>query len=162
MVKKKKPGEIRLRKELGELDMPKHAKVKFPDEEDIMNFEVVIDLKNEECPWRGGSYLFTVSVPDSYPHEPPKTLCKTMIYHPNIDYNGNVCLNILREEWKPVLGLNAVILGLIFLFIEPNPDDPLNKEAAELQRTNESLFIETVKKSLRGNSINGVSFPRLI
>ena len=42
MVKKKKPGEIRLRKELGELDMPKHAKVKFPDEEDIMNFEVVI------------------------------------------------------------------------------------------------------------------------
>jgi ubiquitin-conjugating enzyme E2 M len=25
---------------------------------------------------------------------------------------GNVCLNILREDWKPVLNLNAVIVGM--------------------------------------------------
>jgi hypothetical protein len=24
------------------------------------------------------------------------------VYHPNIDLEGNVCLNILREDWKPV------------------------------------------------------------
>lgn len=75
---------------------------------------------------------------------------------------GNVCLNILRADWKPVLGVNAVILGLIFLFIEPNPNDPLNKEAAELMRTNEAVFKEKVKKSLRGGMIDGVNFPKLI
>ena len=51
------------------------------------------------------------------------------IYHPNIDLDGNVCLNILREDWKPVLDINSVIYGLIYLFYEPNPDDPLNKGA---------------------------------
>jgi ubiquitin-conjugating enzyme E2 M len=51
--------------------------------------------------------------------------------------------------------MNTVILGLIFLFIEPNPDDPLNKEAAELMRNNEYLFREKVTKSLKGGLIDG-------
>lgn len=38
-----------------------------------------------------------------------------------------MCLNILREDWKPVLNLNAVMVGLQYLFLEPNADDPLNK-----------------------------------
>ena len=28
-----------------------------------------------------------------------------------------MCLNILREDWKPVLNLQSVILGLVFLFL---------------------------------------------
>jgi ubiquitin-protein ligase len=38
------------------------------------------------------------------------------VYHPNIDLEGNVCLNILREDWKPVLNINTVIYGLNLLF----------------------------------------------
>lgn len=37
------------------------------------------------------------------------------------------CRNILREDWKPVLNLSSVMVGLQYLFLEPNPDDPLNK-----------------------------------
>ena len=53
-------------------------------------------------------------------------------------------MNILREDWKPVLDINAVIYGLIYLYYEPNPDDPLNREAADLYRTDKAqvkLFI---------------------
>jgi ubiquitin-conjugating enzyme E2 M len=71
-------------------------------------------------------------------------------------------LNILRADWKPVLGINAVILGLIFLFIEPNPNDPLNKEAAELMRNSESAFKDKVKKTLKGGNIDGFTFPKLV
>ena len=102
-----------------------------------MNFNLVVDLTRENCHWQGGKYEFTISVGHNYPHDPPKCLCVTPIYHPNIDLQGHVCLNILRDDWRPVLGINAVILGLIFLFIEPNPNDPLNKEAAEIMRKNE-------------------------
>lgn len=49
------------------------------------------------------------------------------IFHPNIEVNGAVCLNILREDWNPVLSLNSVIIGLQLLFTEPSIDDPLNK-----------------------------------
>lgn len=52
-----------------------------------------------------------------YPHDPPKVKCETMVYHPNIDLEGNVCLNILREDWKPVLTINSIIYGLQYLFL---------------------------------------------
>jgi ubiquitin-conjugating enzyme E2 M len=106
-----------------------------------MKFELFVNLQEEQSSlWAGGKYKFTVNVPNSYPHEAPKCHCDTPIYHPNIDLQGNVCLNILRADWKPVLGINTVILGLVFLFIEPNPNDPLNKEAAELMRNNPASF----------------------
>lgn len=42
--------------------------------------------------------------------------CETLVYHPNIDLEGNVCLNILREDWKPVLTINSIVYGLQYLF----------------------------------------------
>jgi ubiquitin-conjugating enzyme E2 M len=160
--KKKVAAEIRLKKEITELDLPSHAQVNFPDENNIMSFELFVDLTKEECLWKGAKYKFTVLVSTGYPHDAPKCHCETQIFHPNIDMQGNVCLNILRADWKPVLGINAVILGLIFLFIEPNPNDPLNKEAAELMRNNEAAFKDKVKKSLKGGIIDGFTFPKLV
>lgn len=71
---------------------------------------------------RGGAYLFSFHVPSSYPHEPPKVKCHTKVFHPNLDLEGNICLNILREDWKPVLSINSILHGLGFLFIDPNAD----------------------------------------
>lgn len=71
------------------------------------------------------------------------------VYHPNIDLEGNVCLNILREDWKPVLTINAIVYGIQFLFLEPNPDDPLNKEAAEMLQTNRRMFEVNVLNAMR-------------
>ena len=36
------------------------------------------------------------------------------------------------------MDINAVIYGLIYLFYEPNPDDPLNREAADLYRNDKA------------------------
>lgn len=119
--------------DIAELDGGKVAEVTFPNPNDLTAFNVIVSPDTGF--WIGAKYLFTFSIPALYPHEPPKVLCKTKIYHPNINLEGNVCLNILRDEWKPVLDINAVIYGLIYLFYEPNPDDPLNREAADLFRT---------------------------
>ena len=157
------PAMIRLRKEFAEIDLPSHAKVNVPVADDLMNFEVTIDLSQEkECLWYKGIYKFTIKVPFNYPHEPPKCTCETKIYHPNIDREGAVCLNILRADWKPVLGVNPVILGLIFLFIEPNPNDPLNHEAAGVLRQNPQEFARRVGRSLRGETIDGITHHKFI
>lgn len=115
------------------------AVIQFPNPNDLTSFHVVVTP--DTGPWIGARYDFTFSIPALYPHEPPKVVCNTRIYHPNIDLAGAVCLNILREDWKPVLDINAVIYGLIYLFYEPNPDDPLNKEAAELFRADKAQVL---------------------
>lgn len=46
-------------------------------------------------------------------HTPLPTVAPSaQVYHPNIDLEGKICLNILREDWKPVLSISSVIYGL--------------------------------------------------
>lgn len=158
--KKRTPGEIRIQKDIAELDGGKAATVAFPEVNDLTKFNVQIAV--DTGLWKGASYNFSFKIPPMYPHDPPKVRCLTKIYHPNIDLDGNVCLNILREDWKPVLDINSVIYGLIYLFYEPNPDDPLNKEAAELFRNKPTQFAAVVHRSLRGYSVQGIEFEPLI
>lgn len=72
----------------------------------------------------------------------------------------NVC--VLNARAAQVLDINAVIYGLIYLFYEPNPEDPLNHEAAELYRDNIKQFEQTVKRTLSGCVMQGETFQRLI
>jgi ubiquitin-conjugating enzyme E2 M len=158
--KKRTPGEIRVQKDIADLNTGKIATVTFPNPNDLTNFRV--SVSPESGIWQGATYEFSFEIPSAYPHEPPKVLCLTKIYHPNIDLEGKVCLNILREDWKPVLDVNAVIYGVIYLFYEPNPDDPLNREAADLYRSDLQQFTRVVKRTLQGYAHAGESFPRLI
>ena len=121
-----------------------------------MNFKVYI--MPDEGYWAGGRFQFSISIPANYPHEAPKVHCDTKSYHPNLDLEGNVCLNILREEWKPILSVSAVVHGLQFLFLEPNPEDRLNKAAAEVMQQNPTQFKRNVYSSMRGGYVDGVRF----
>jgi ubiquitin-conjugating enzyme E2 M len=105
------PAELRLNKDFADLELQPNIHLSFPNESSRMKFDVVFDLTKEECLWKGGKYKFNFEVPYNYPIEPPKAHCETPIYHPNIDTAGNVCLNILRADWKPVLNVYSVIAG---------------------------------------------------
>jgi ubiquitin-conjugating enzyme E2 M len=146
--------------DIGELDGGKVANIAFPNKNDLTYFTV--SISPDSGYWKGATYVFSFAIPPHYPHSPPKVECKTKIYHPNIDLQGKVCLNILREDWKPVLDINSVIYGLIYLFYEPNPDDPLNHEAAELFRKDVRQFERLVKRTLAGGILDGVNFERLV
>nr|XP_031860609.1 uncharacterized protein CI109_003940 [Kwoniella shandongensis]KAA5527681.1 hypothetical protein CI109_003940 [Kwoniella shandongensis] len=132
----------------------------FPDPADVLNFTLTITP--DEGIYKGGEFKFTFAINANYPHEPPKVRCTQKIYHPNLDLEGNVCLNILREDWKPVLNLSSVMIGIQYLFLEPNPDDPLNKDAAEDLRRNRDGFVQNVKTSMRGGTVRGESFDRVL
>jgi ubiquitin-conjugating enzyme E2 M len=71
-------------------------------------------------------------------------------------------LNILREDWKPVLTINAIVYGLQYLFLEPNPEDPLNKEAAEVLQSNRKVFEMNVKRAMSGGAVGNVTFDRCL
>ncbi|KAF4529730.1 hypothetical protein B566_EDAN017734 [Ephemera danica] len=165
---------------LNELNLPKTCDTEFPDPDDLLNFKLIIS-PDEFAPqivgmgfYRGGRFMFSFRVGPNYPHEPPKVKCETPVYHPNIDMEGNVCLNILREDWKPVLTVNSIVYGLQYLFLvdlvnniykipeEPNPEDPLNKEAAEVLQNNRRMFEQNVQKAMRGGYVGSTYFERCL
>ena len=104
--------------------------------------------------WKGGTFKFKFEIPVSYPMDPPSVHCLTTpIYHPNIDTNGNICLNLLRPNWLPINTFANVIYGLILLFDNPNFNDPLpsglflpDMEPFELHRKNKLDFENMVTK----------------
>jgi ubiquitin-conjugating enzyme E2 M len=135
-------------------------KTEFANPDDILNFTLI--LTPDEGLYKSGVFHFSFVISQNFPHEPPKVKCKEKIYHPNIDLEGNVCLNILREDWKPVLNLNAVIVGLQFLFLEPNAQDPLNKDAANDLQTDRDRFRRNVRTAMGGGSVRGETFERVM
>merc|ERR1712070_453662 len=138
---------------MSELKLEKGMKIDFPNgKEDLMNFKVTVSP--DEGIYRGGRFVFDFKVPASYPHDAPKVLCETTVFHPNLDMEGHVCLNILREDWKPVLTIQSVLMGLQFLMLEPNADDPLNKEAANMLAQDRQRFEQVVRQTFRGQSMS--------
>jgi len=159
------PGQIRMQKDLSELKLEKGVEMNFHNgKDDQMNFKVTI--APADGIYNGGRFVFDFKIPTSYPHEAPKVLCETQVYHPNIDMEGHVCLNILREDWKPVLTLQSIIMGLQFLMYDPNPDDPLNKDAADMLTKDARRFAAVVKDTFKGRSMlvnnHQYTFPRFL
>ena len=45
-------------------------------------------------------------------------------------------MDILKKNWSPALQMKSVLLSIQSLMAEPNPDDPLNNEAAAEWKSN--------------------------
>lgn len=45
------------------------------------------------------------------------------IYHMNISERGNICIDILKNNWSPALSLFKVMLSLSSLLTDPNPSE---------------------------------------
>lgn len=68
-----------------------------------------------------------------FPSQPPKGFFLTKIFHPNVNSsNGEICVNTLKKDWKPDLGIKHILLTVKCLLIVPNPESALNEEAGKL------------------------------
>jgi len=82
--------------------------------------------------YEGGVFDIEIVLPSDYPFTAPKALFKTRIYHMNISEQGNICIDILKQNWSPALSLFKVMLSLSSLLTDPNPKDPLVPSIATL------------------------------
>ena len=78
----------------------------------------------------GGSFILDILIPDNYPFVPPKVRCLTKISHVNISPRGNICLDVLRRKWTPVMTISKIVMYICSLLYTPNPEDPLVPDLA--------------------------------
>lgn len=99
------------------------------------HFHVVIDGPLDS-PYEGGHFKLELYLPEEYPMVAPKCMFMTKIYHPNIDFLGRICLDILKKNWSPALQISAVLLSIQSLLNEPNLADPLNEQVNDHFKSN--------------------------
>ena len=63
-----------------------------------------------DSPYSGGVFFVNIHFPPDYPFKPPKVQFATKVYHPNVNSQGSICLDILKEQWSPALTISKVIL----------------------------------------------------
>jgi ubiquitin-conjugating enzyme E2 M len=151
---------IRVDRDLANLDGIT-AKVAVPDPKNPL--EIFVTVQPLDGIWIGGTFNFRINVPDDYPHNPPKAtyLGPTRLWHPNIEGDADktewgVCLNILRKDWRPVLGVRDIVFGLEMMFFEPNLEDPLPgtaRQAAQQMKDDVRGFERKAKSWLRGQYV---------
>ena len=125
----------RLKKEMDELlnNPPCNCSAGLVNEDNFYIWQATI-LGPSESIYEGGIFNLKIEFPQDYPFKPPKVQFVTPIYHCNVSSNGSICLDILKDQWSPALTISKVLLSLCSLLSEPNPDDPLVPEIADLLR----------------------------
>ena len=130
-----------------------------------------------DSPYSGGVFFVNIHFPPDYPFKPPKVQFQTKVYHPNVNSQGSICLDILKEQWSPALTISKVNLGTLWfmrqsmhqycccendqqhclqvllsicsLLTDPNPDDPLVPEIAHIYKTDRSRYEDTAREWTR-------------
>ena len=103
--------------------------------DNIYNWNATI-IGPSETPYQNGIFNLDIHFPNDYPFKPPNIKFKTKIYHCNISKEGCICLDILKDKWSPALTISKVLLSICSLLCDPNPDDPLVSEIANLYKSN--------------------------
>jgi ubiquitin-conjugating enzyme E2 M len=114
---------------------------------------ITIYPNQERSYYRNSRITFSYNVSEKYPYEQPDVKCLNKILHPNIDKNGNVCLNLLRAGWKPIYELHLVIIGLLHLLENikaADLEEPLDRDAAALMSKDSEEFDKVVQETIRG------------
>eukprot|EP01062_Namystynia_karyoxenos_P022702 TRINITY_DN18723_c0_g1_i1.p2 TRINITY_DN18723_c0_g1~~TRINITY_DN18723_c0_g1_i1.p2 ORF type:complete len:269 (+),score=95.61 TRINITY_DN18723_c0_g1_i1:144-950(+) len=107
-----------------------------------------IAVDAETCPYVGGVWWLRIELPERYPSSSPSVAFVNRIFHPNVEErSGSICLDVLNQTWSPMFTLtHALSHFLTQLLSYPNPQDPMNGEAAALHMQDQRQFAERVRQ----------------
>lgn len=102
-----------------------------PVGDDLFSWTATV-IGPEASPYENGVFQVEIKVPSEYPFKAPKVRFVTRVYHPNVKSStGEICSDLLKEQWKPTLNIRWVLGILKSLFDSVESDSPLEPEIAK-------------------------------
>lgn len=140
-------GTRRLIRELAEVQtsLPPHLLSLHPaTEADLSRWRCTFSGQ-VDSPYALGVFVVDIACGEGYPMRPPTMKFATPIVHPNVDVrSGEICLDVLKQQWSPAWTLAAACTAVRELLVSPEPDSPLNIDAANLLRAGDMLGYESL------------------
>ena len=100
----------------------------------------------KNSPYSGYMFQFEIKFFPDYPNSAPKIFCKTPVYHMNINTDGAVCVNSIKDRWKKTLNISEVLFSIFSIFSRPNPRSPHRGDIARLYEENREEYNKKVKE----------------
>ena len=137
----------RLQKELMDLrkDPPESCSAGPIDESNMFHWEATI-IGPTKTPYEGGVFKLDIQFTPEYPFKPPIIKFTTKIYHININTRGDICLDILKDQWSPALNVSRTLLSICSLLNEPNPESALEQEHARLYINDRKTYEQNARE----------------
>ena len=126
---------------------PEGIKVTLPDPNDMTKLDVEF-IGPADTPYAGGHFHFLITLDaEKFPHQAPKVVFKTKIYHPNIEIaTGEACIDIIQGDWRPNVKLTRVIDESIQLLKTPNPAHTIEPVIASQFTNDYPAFARTAQQ----------------
>ncbi|CAD2221434.1 ubiquitin-conjugating enzyme E2 S [Angomonas deanei] len=148
-------------RQMQEIDANPIADVHMAPTEDLRELHFEIDGP-EGTPYEAGRFAGVLVFEESYPDVPPKGYFRTRIFHPNVSEKGDICVNALKKDWKPDMGLRHVLQVIRCLLVEPNPESALNEEAGRLLLEDYVTFEKKAAMLTRIHSLRPAGASRFV
>ena len=116
-----------------------------PMDTNIMMWQAVI-FGPDDTPWEGGTFKLVLEFTEDYPNKAPQVRFLTKMFHPNIYNDGQICLDILQNQWSPIYDISAILTSIQSLLCDPNPASPANSEASRLYNENRREYNRRVRE----------------
>ena len=136
----------RLLKELGQIKLnpPVNCSAGPRNDDNLTIWDATI-IGPTDTPYERGVFILEIKFPPDYPFRPPNVKFITKVFHPNISQDGNICLDILKNNWSPALTIEKLLLSICSLLVDPNPMDPLMPDIAKLYKSDRSEYNRQAK-----------------
>jgi ubiquitin-conjugating enzyme E2 G1 len=136
--------------------------VGLADDSNVHDWEILI-MGPDGTLFEGGFFKARLVFPKDFPNMPPTMTFISEMWHPNVYADGKVCISILHppgedefntqesaeERWRPILGVEQILVSVISMLSDPNDESPANLDAAVMWRNDKLAFKKKIRQIVR-------------